>query len=140
MPGMLSPALAQPRTGWGRTTRLRHAAAATLGFDAAYSAGVDELFFNEGMFQVTLRGGQREGADATTMVRPDRMRGPAAAGNVHAKTGFVDKARSLSGDVTTADGRVLIFSFPCNNWTTPSREVDQVADAIAVRLAGLRGR
>jgi serine-type D-Ala-D-Ala carboxypeptidase/endopeptidase (penicillin-binding protein 4) len=70
----------------------------------------------------------------------NRMRGTAAAGNVHAKTGFVDKARSLSGYVTTADGRLLIFSFLCNNWTTSSREVDQVADAIAVRLAGLRGR
>jgi D-alanyl-D-alanine carboxypeptidase/D-alanyl-D-alanine-endopeptidase (penicillin-binding protein 4) len=70
----------------------------------------------------------------------NRMRGTAAAGNVHAKTGFVDKARSLSGYVTTADGRLLIFSLLCNNWTTTSREVDEVADAIAVRLAGLRGR
>jgi D-alanyl-D-alanine carboxypeptidase/D-alanyl-D-alanine-endopeptidase (penicillin-binding protein 4) len=70
----------------------------------------------------------------------NRMRGTAAAGNVHAKTGFVDKARSLSGYVTTANGRVLIFSLLCNNWTTTSREVDQVADAIAVRLAGLTGR
>jgi D-alanyl-D-alanine carboxypeptidase/D-alanyl-D-alanine-endopeptidase (penicillin-binding protein 4) len=70
----------------------------------------------------------------------NRMRGTAAAGNVHAKTGFVDKARSLSGYVTTANGRVLLFSFLCNNWTTTSREVDQVADAIAVRLAGFTGR
>jgi D-alanyl-D-alanine carboxypeptidase/D-alanyl-D-alanine-endopeptidase (penicillin-binding protein 4) len=70
----------------------------------------------------------------------NRMRGTAAAGNVHAKTGFVDKARSLSGYVTTANGRVLIFSLLCNNWTTTSREVDQVADAIAVRLAALTGR
>jgi len=70
----------------------------------------------------------------------NRMRGTAAAGNVHAKTGFVDKARSLSGYVTTANGRVLIFSLLCNNWTTTSRDVDQVADAIAVRLAGLTGR
>jgi serine-type D-Ala-D-Ala carboxypeptidase/endopeptidase (penicillin-binding protein 4) len=70
----------------------------------------------------------------------NRMRGTAAAGNVHAKTGFVDKARSLSGYVTTANGRILIFSLLCNNWTTTSREVDQVADAIAVRLAGLTGR
>ena len=70
----------------------------------------------------------------------NRMRGTAAAGNVHAKTGFVDKARSLSGYVTTADGRLLVFSLLCNNWTTPQREVDQVADAIAVRLAGLSGR
>jgi len=68
-----------------------------------------------------------------------RMRGTAAAGNVHAKTGFVDKARSLSGYVTTANGRVLIFSLLCNNWTTTSREVDEVADAIAIRLAGLTG-
>jgi D-alanyl-D-alanine carboxypeptidase/D-alanyl-D-alanine-endopeptidase (penicillin-binding protein 4) len=70
----------------------------------------------------------------------NRMRGTAAAGNVHAKTGFVDKARSLSGYVTTANGRLLLFSFLCNNWTTSSREVDEVADAIAVRLAGLSGR
>jgi D-alanyl-D-alanine carboxypeptidase/D-alanyl-D-alanine-endopeptidase (penicillin-binding protein 4) len=70
----------------------------------------------------------------------NRMRGTAAAGNVHAKTGFVDKARSLSGYVTTADGRVLLFSLLCNNWTTSSREVDQVADAIAVRLASLGSR
>lgn len=70
----------------------------------------------------------------------NRMRDTPAAGNVHAKTGFVDKARSLSGYVTTADGRLLIFSLLCNNWTTPSREVDEVADAIAVRLAALGRR
>lgn len=70
----------------------------------------------------------------------NRMRGTPAAGNVHAKTGFVDKARSLSGYVTTANGHVLIFSLLCNNWTTTSREVDQVADAIAARLASLTGR
>ena len=36
-----------------------------------------------------------------------RMRGTPAQGNVHAKTGSVDKARSLSGYVTTADGRQI---------------------------------
>ena len=66
-----------------------------------------------------------------------RMRGTPAQGNVHAKTGFIDKARSLSGYVTTADGRRLIFSFLANNWTTPTREVERVQDAIAVRLATL---
>ena len=70
----------------------------------------------------------------------NRMRNTPAAGNVHAKTGTVDKARSLSGYVTTVDGRLLIFSLLCNNFTMPSREVDQVADAIAVRLAGLGRR
>jgi serine-type D-Ala-D-Ala carboxypeptidase/endopeptidase (penicillin-binding protein 4) len=68
----------------------------------------------------------------------DRMRGTAAAGNVHAKTGFVDRARSLSGYVATADGVGLIFSFLCNNWTVPVHDVEQVQDAIATRLAMLK--
>ena len=66
-----------------------------------------------------------------------RMKGSAAERNVHAKTGTVDKARSLSGYVTTADGRALLFSFLCNNFSVPSREVDRVTDAILVRLAGM---
>lgn len=66
-----------------------------------------------------------------------RMRGTPAQGNVHAKTGYVANARSLSGYVTTADGRTLIFSALCNNWTVPVRDVEQVQDAIAERLASL---
>ena len=66
-----------------------------------------------------------------------RMRGTPAEGNVHAKTGYVSNARSLSGYVTTADGRVLIFSALCNNWTAPVRDVERVQDAIAARLAAL---
>jgi serine-type D-Ala-D-Ala carboxypeptidase/endopeptidase (penicillin-binding protein 4) len=68
----------------------------------------------------------------------NRMKGTPAQGNVHAKTGFVDKARSLSGYVTTADGHVLLFSFLANNWTTPTKAVERVQDAIAARLAALR--
>ena len=68
-----------------------------------------------------------------------RMKDTPAAGNVHAKTGTVDKARSLSGYVTTADGRVLLFSFLCNNFTVPTRMVEQVQDAILVQLASSRG-
>jgi D-alanyl-D-alanine carboxypeptidase/D-alanyl-D-alanine-endopeptidase (penicillin-binding protein 4) len=67
-----------------------------------------------------------------------RMRGTPAQGNVHAKTGFVDRARSLSGYVTTADGRLLLFSLLCNNWTTSVRAVERVQDDVAGRLAGLR--
>jgi D-alanyl-D-alanine carboxypeptidase/D-alanyl-D-alanine-endopeptidase (penicillin-binding protein 4) len=66
------------------------------------------------------------------------MRGTPAQGNVHAKTGFVDKARSLSGYATTSDGRTIVFSLLCNNWSTPVSEVEAVQDAIAVRLAALR--
>ena len=66
-----------------------------------------------------------------------RMRRTAAEGNVRAKTGTLSNARSLSGYVTTADGRVLLFSLLCNNWTVPVREINAVQDAIAVRLASL---
>lgn len=67
-----------------------------------------------------------------------RMKGTPAERNVHAKTGTVDKARSLSGYVTTAGGRLLLFSFLCNNFTVPTREVERVQDAILVRLASSR--
>lgn len=67
----------------------------------------------------------------------DRMRNTPASGNVHAKTGYVDRARSLSGYVTTADGEGLVFSFLCNNWTVPVHDVEQVQDAIAIRLASM---
>lgn len=64
-----------------------------------------------------------------------RMKGTPAERNVHAKTGTVDKARSLSGYVTTADGRMLLFSFLCNNFSVPNRDVERVQDAILVLLA-----
>lgn len=68
----------------------------------------------------------------------NRMKGTPAQANVHAKTGTLDKARSLSGYVTTADGRLLLFSALCNNYVVPTRRVDQVSDALAVRLASMR--
>ena len=68
----------------------------------------------------------------------NRMRGTPAAGNVHAKTGTLDKARSLSGYVTTADGRLLMFSALCNNYVVPTRRVDQVTDALSIHLASMR--
>jgi serine-type D-Ala-D-Ala carboxypeptidase/endopeptidase (penicillin-binding protein 4) len=75
------------------------------------------------------------GVDGTIAAR---MKGTAAEKNVHAKTGTLDKARSLSGYVTTADGRMLLFSFLCNNFTVPNREVERVQDAILARLASAR--
>jgi D-alanyl-D-alanine carboxypeptidase/D-alanyl-D-alanine-endopeptidase (penicillin-binding protein 4) len=65
-----------------------------------------------------------------------RMRGTTAQSNVHAKTGTLDKARSLSGYVTTADGRLLLFSMLANNHVVPNREVERVQDALVAWLAG----
>ena len=77
------------------------------------------------------------GVDGTIM---NRMRGTAAQGNVHAKTGSIANARTLSGYVTTADGERLVFSLMANHFTVPSRVVDRVQDAILERLANFRRR
>ena len=77
------------------------------------------------------------GVDGTIKTR---MRGTAAENNVHAKTGSVANARSLSGYVRTADGRTLIFSMLANNWTVPAGDVTRVQDVIAARLATLQLR
>lgn len=65
-----------------------------------------------------------------------RMRDTPAQGNVHAKTGTVDRSHALSGYVTTADRRLLLFSFQANNYTVPNAQVERVQDWIAAQLAG----
>ncbi|MFG3581681.1 D-alanyl-D-alanine carboxypeptidase/D-alanyl-D-alanine endopeptidase [Micromonospora chersina] len=62
-----------------------------------------------------------------------RMRGTAAADNVHAKTGSLTGASSLSGYATDADGHVLAFSIVLNNYLTSS--VKGLEDQIAIALA-----
>ena len=66
------------------------------------------------------------------------MRGSPAQGNLRAKTGTLDMVRSLSGYVTTPDGRTLIFSVLANNFRVPNRDVEEVQDAIGVMLARLQ--
>lgn len=67
-----------------------------------------------------------------------RMLGTPAERNVRAKTGTLDKARALSGYVTAADGRLLLFSMIANNHVVANREVERVQDALLARLATLR--
>ena len=67
-----------------------------------------------------------------------RMRGSPAQGNLRAKTGTLDMVRSLSGYVTTPEGRTLIFSVLANNFRVPNRDVEEVQDAIGVMLARLQ--
>ncbi len=65
-----------------------------------------------------------------------RMRGTPAAGNVHAKTGSLTGASGLSGYVTDADGRPLVFSILLNNYLVSGTSVKTgIEDRIAVTLA-----
>ncbi len=86
---------------------------ATVYFDAFPVAGVDG----------TLRG---------------RMRGTLADANVRGKTGTLGNVRALSGYVTAADGRQLIFSIIANNYLVPTDYITRIQDVIAARLARLR--
>jgi serine-type D-Ala-D-Ala carboxypeptidase/endopeptidase (penicillin-binding protein 4) len=70
----------------------------------------------------------------------NRMKGTAAAGKIHAKTGSIANARSLSGYALTADNHMLIFSLLANNWITSQSAVDSVHNRIAVMLASLELR
>jgi D-alanyl-D-alanine carboxypeptidase/D-alanyl-D-alanine-endopeptidase (penicillin-binding protein 4) len=71
----------------------------------------------------------------------NRMKNTVAAGNVHAKTGTLRWANSLSGYVTTAAGEHLAFSIMLNRFVPDANVAarDEV-DAIAVMLAGFKAR
>lgn len=62
-----------------------------------------------------------------------RMCDTKAAGNIHAKTGSLSGASGLSGYVTDADGRDLVFSMISNDWI--SDEIKDVEDKVGVALA-----
>jgi D-alanyl-D-alanine carboxypeptidase/D-alanyl-D-alanine-endopeptidase (penicillin-binding protein 4) len=61
------------------------------------------------------------------------LHGP-AAGNVRAKTGWIDEARALSGYLTTSSGRPAIFSILVNG-TTPSSPVSSAIDDLVAAIA-----
>jgi D-alanyl-D-alanine carboxypeptidase/D-alanyl-D-alanine-endopeptidase (penicillin-binding protein 4) len=64
----------------------------------------------------------------------NRMRGTAAAGQVHAKTGLVEHVNSLSGYATSRRGAHLIFSIFGNNTGTHGRDGINVVDSICVAM------
>ncbi len=71
------------------------------------------------------------GVDGTVA---SRLKGTAADGNVHAKTGFLTGDRSISGYLTTRDGELLAFSIIGNNFTVPVREANNIQDLALLRL------
>jgi len=66
----------------------------------------------------------------------DRMRGTAAARNVHAKTGTLAAASNLSGYVTSTSRHALTFSILMNGSGLPLSRARAAQDAIAKILAG----
>jgi len=69
----------------------------------------------------------------------NRMKDTPAAGNVHAKTGTLRWANSISGHVTTAAGEHLVFSMMVNRCPA-THSVRGDLDAILAMLAGFTGR
>jgi D-alanyl-D-alanine carboxypeptidase/D-alanyl-D-alanine-endopeptidase (penicillin-binding protein 4) len=67
----------------------------------------------------------------------NRMRGTAAEGDVHAKTGTLTGVSGLSGYVDTAGGERWVFSMITNN--TIGVNAKALEDAVAVRLAAEGG-
>jgi len=69
-----------------------------------------------------------------------RFRSGPGYGNVHAKTGFINSVRTLSGYVTTSDGRRLAFAFLCNGFSGGTSRVTAAQDAAVEVLARYSGR
>jgi serine-type D-Ala-D-Ala carboxypeptidase/endopeptidase (penicillin-binding protein 4) len=64
-----------------------------------------------------------------------RMRGTAAAGNAHAKTGTLDIAVCLSGYVESADQHRVAFSMLMNGGAISWAQATKAQDAVVVALA-----
>ena len=71
------------------------------------------------------------GVDGTLI---NRMKGTAAEGNVHAKTGSMTGVRSICGYLTTRDGEQLAFSIIGNNYTASGHSANELEDRILLRL------
>ncbi len=64
-----------------------------------------------------------------------RLRGTAAANNLHAKTGSMAGVSSLSGYITDAGGRRLVFSMISNNYVSDAAPIRALENRLAVTLS-----
>lgn len=67
-----------------------------------------------------------------------RLKGTKAEGVVHAKTGYLNFARSLSGYTSAADGEPLAFVMFTNNYTVPTSLVDNAEELVLMYLGNFR--
>lgn len=58
--------------------------------------------------------------------------------NAIAKTGYINRTRTLSGYLQTVAGELLIFSIMANNYACPTREIDELQNSILSTLSNLR--
>ncbi len=65
----------------------------------------------------------------------DMFKGTRAEGNVRAKSGTIDGAKSYSGYVTTKSGREVAFSMMVNNFSGKSKEAKAKLERLMVALA-----
>ncbi len=68
-----------------------------------------------------------------------RMKDTAAAGNCHAKTGYIGHMRTLSGYVDDKSGHRWIFSMMINNYVTETSSANDAQDKAVEYLANLEG-
>jgi len=64
-----------------------------------------------------------------------RLRGTAAENNLHGKTGSMSGVSSLTGYVTDAKGRKLVFSMVTNNYVVEGARVKALENRLAAALA-----
>jgi len=65
----------------------------------------------------------------------NRLKGTAADGRVHAKTGSMSNVRAMAGYVDTADAEPFVFAIIANNFDSPPDVINSATDALVVRLA-----
>jgi D-alanyl-D-alanine carboxypeptidase/D-alanyl-D-alanine-endopeptidase (penicillin-binding protein 4) len=63
-----------------------------------------------------------------------RLRGTPAQGNLHAKTGSMGAVSSLTGYLTTIDGRLLAFSMMSNNFLASPGRIKRLEDRVVGAL------
>jgi len=68
----------------------------------------------------------------------NRLKGTKAEGLVHAKSGTLNFARSLSGYINAADGEPLLFAMFTNNYTVPTSMTDNAEDLVMMYLANFK--